>query len=81
MKIIVGSGCKSTSKTILLTDKMAKIGAHVVLIVTPSYYGNKMNDETLINYYTNIAENTEIPILLCDVTKFTGNSFYNPKRV
>ncbi len=72
MKIIVGSGCESTRETILLTNKMAKIGAHAALIVTPSYYGSKMNDEALINYYTIIAENTEIPILLYNVPKFTG---------
>ena len=72
MTIIVGSGCESTRETIHLTNKMAKIGAHAALIVTPSYYGSKMNDESLINYYSNVAEKSEIPILLYNVPKFTG---------
>ncbi len=72
MTIIVGSGCESTRETIHLTNKMAKLGAHAALIVTPSYYGSKMNDESLINYYSNVAEKSEIPILLYNVPKFTG---------
>ena len=72
MTIIVGSGCESTRETIHLTNKMAKLGAHAALIVTPSYYGSKMNDESLVNYYSNVAEKSEIPILLYNVPKFTG---------
>ena len=72
MTIIVGSGCESTRETIHLTNKMAKIGAHAALIVTPSYYGSKMNIESLVNYYSNVAEKSEIPILLYNVPKFTG---------
>jgi len=72
MQIIVGSGCESTRETIHLTNKMAKLGAHAALIVTPSYYGSKMNDESLIHYYSNVAEKSEIPVLLYNVPKFTG---------
>lgn len=72
MTIIVGSGCESNRETIHLTNKMAKIGAHAALIVTPFYYGSKMNDEALINYYVTVADNSEIPILLYNVPKFTG---------
>jgi 4-hydroxy-2-oxoglutarate aldolase len=72
MLIIVGSGCESTRETIYLTNRMAKIGAHAALIVTPFYYGNKMNDEALIKYYATVAEQSKIPILLYNVPKFTG---------
>jgi 4-hydroxy-2-oxoglutarate aldolase len=72
MKIIAGTGCESTRETINLTNEMAEIGAHAALIVTPSYYGSKMNDEALINYYSAVAEKSEIPIMLYNVPKFTG---------
>lgn len=72
MLIIVGSGCESTRETIYLTNRMAKIGAHAALIVTPFYYGSKMNDEALIKYYSTVADQVEIPILLYNVPKFTG---------
>lgn len=72
MNIIVGSGCESARETIYLTNKLAEIGAQAALVVTPFYYGGKMNDEALIKYYTVVADNTEIPVLLYNVPKFTG---------
>ena len=72
MLIIVGSGCESTRETICLTNRMAKIGAHAALIVTPFYYGSKMNDEALIKHYSTVADQVGIPILLYNVPKFTG---------
>jgi len=72
MLIIVGSGCESTRETIYLTNRMAKIGAHAALILTPFYYSSKMNDEALIKYYSTVADQVEIPILLYNVPKFTG---------
>lgn len=72
MMIIVGSGCESTRESIYLTNKMANSGAHAALIVTPFYYGSKMNDEALIHYYSALADQAEIPILLYNVPKFTG---------
>jgi len=72
MMIIVGSGCESTRESIYLTNKMAKIGAHAALIVTPFYYSSKMVDEALIHYYSALADQAEIPILLYNVPKFTG---------
>ncbi len=72
MLIIVGSGCESARETIYLSNKLANLGAHAALIVTPFYYGSKMNNEALINYYSTIADHTDIPILLYNVPKFTG---------
>jgi len=72
MVIIVGSGCESARETIYLTNKLAGLGAHAALVVTPFYYGSKMNDEALIKYYSMVADKTEIPILLYNVPKFTG---------
>lgn len=72
LQIIAGTGCESARETISLTNKIAEIGAHMALIVTPSYYGSKMNDEALINYYSAVADKSEIPILLYNVPKFTG---------
>lgn len=70
--VIVGSGCESARETIYLTNKLAELGAHAALIVTPFYYGSKMNDLALIRYYSTVADNVEIPILLYNVPKFTG---------
>lgn len=69
--VIAGTGMESTSATIDLTNKAADLGADCALIVTPFYYGSKMNDEALINFYTDVADNVKIPIMIYNVTKFT----------
>lgn len=78
--IMVGTGMESTRETISLTNKAADLGADCALIVTPFYYGGKMNDEALINYYTEVADNVKIPVLIYNVTKFTHVNI-SPKAV
>ena len=78
--VVAGTGMESTSATIDLTNKAADLGADCVLIVTPFYYGGKMNDEALINFYTEVADNTRIPVMIYNVTKFTHVNI-SPKAV
>ncbi len=71
MLIVVGSGCESTLETLRLTEDCAKMGAHIALVITPFYYGGKMNEAALINHYTVVADGSPIPIVLYSVPKFT----------
>jgi len=72
MKVIAGTGCESTWQTIQLTNACAKLGAHAALVVTPFYYGGRMNEEALFRHFTAVAEESDIPILIYNVTKFTN---------
>ncbi|SKC92638.1 dihydrodipicolinate synthase family protein [Maledivibacter halophilus] len=78
--ILAGTGLESTKATIELTNKASDLGADAALILTPNYYGGKMTDEALINYFTEVADNTRIPILIYNVTKFTHINI-SPKAV
>ena len=78
--VMVGTGMESTRDTIALTNKAADLGADCALILTPFYYGGKMNDEALINYFTEVADNVKIPVLIYNVTKFTHVNI-SPKAV
>ncbi|HCX04662.1 MAG TPA: dihydrodipicolinate synthase family protein [Clostridiales bacterium] len=69
--VMVGTGLESTEMTIELTNKAAKLGADCALLLTPNYYGGKMGDEAQLAYFKEVADNTEIPILIYNVTKFT----------
>lgn len=69
--ILAGTGLESARETIRLTNKAAKCGAHAALVLTPFYYGDQMDDAALINYFTEIADASEIPILIYNVPKFT----------
>ncbi len=69
--ILAGTGMESTRETISLTNKAADAGADAALILTPFYYGGNMNDEALINFFSEVADNVTIPVLIYNVTKFT----------
>jgi 4-hydroxy-2-oxoglutarate aldolase len=72
MKVIAGTGCESTWQTIELTNACAKLGAHAALVVTPFYYGGRMNEAALMKHFTTVADRSDIPILIYNVTKFTN---------
>jgi 4-hydroxy-2-oxoglutarate aldolase len=72
MKVIAGTGCESTWQTIELTNACAKLGAHAALVVTPFYYGGRMNEAALLQHFTAVADQSDIPILIYNVTKFTN---------
>jgi 4-hydroxy-2-oxoglutarate aldolase len=69
--IIAGSGLESARETIRLTNKCAKLGAHGALILTPFYYGSSMDSKAMIRFFTEVANNCDIPVLIYNVTKFT----------
>lgn len=71
MLVIAGTGCESTRETIELTRDCAALGAHAALVVTPHYYAGRMNEAALLAYFTAVADQSPIPILLYNVPKFT----------
>lgn len=78
--IMAGTGMESTRETIALTNAAAEAGAHCALILTPNYYGGQMGDEAQIQYFTDVADAVNIPILIYNVTKFTHINI-SPKAV
>jgi len=70
--IIAGTGSDSIKETISLTNDAAKSGADFALVLTPSFFKEKMNDNSFIKYFTQVADNSEIPIIIYNVPKYTG---------
>jgi 4-hydroxy-2-oxoglutarate aldolase len=71
MLIIAGTGCESLTETLRLTEDCAELGARAALVVTPHYYSGRMNEAALVKYYSELADQSPIPILLYNVPKFT----------
>ena len=71
MQVIAGTGCESTKETIELTVDCADLGAYAALVVSPHYYGGRMNAAALQAHFTTVADHSPIPILLYNVPKFT----------
>lgn len=68
--IIAGTGSNNTKAVIDMNQKVKELGVDGALIVTPYY--NKTTAEGLIKHYTEIAKNTELPIILYNVPSRTG---------
>ncbi|MDF2524449.1 MAG: dihydrodipicolinate synthase/N-acetylneuraminate lyase [Clostridiales bacterium] len=69
--VMAGTGAESLRETIRFTNLAAKLGADSALVLTPFYYGSQMTSEVLIKYFTTLADNSDIPILIYNVPKFT----------
>ncbi len=69
--IMVGSGMETAPATIALTNKCADLGAQCALILPPNYYDSAMSTQALVEFFTEVADGSKIPILLYNVPKFT----------
>ncbi|MFC1542100.1 dihydrodipicolinate synthase family protein [Candidatus Latescibacterota bacterium] len=79
--VMVGTACESTIETITKTKKVADMGFDFASILTPSYFAKKMNDEVLTGYYSRIADNSPIPVLLYNAPGFAGGVTVSPNAV
>lgn len=69
---IVGAGQQSTTATINEIRKATQAGADAVLVITPHYYRSAINQDTLIRYYTAVADASPVPVLLYSMPALTG---------
>ncbi len=68
--IIAGTGGNNTKSVIELSKYAEQVGANGLLIVTPYY--NKTTQAGLVSHYSQIAQNTKLPIILYNVPSRTG---------
>lgn len=68
--VIAGTGSNDSKTAVYLTRKAEMAGADGALLVTPYY--NKSTQRGLIEHYTHIAKNTNLPLILYNVPSRTG---------
>lgn len=76
--VIVGTGSNCTATAIENSIEAEKLGADMLLVVTPYY--NKCTQEGLIEHYSHIASAVNIPIIAYNVPGRTGVNIL-PKTV
>ena len=70
--LIVGTGRESTKATIAATRRAAASGADAVLVRTPSFFKSQMTSDLFVRHYSEVADASPVPVLLYNVTMFTG---------
>jgi 4-hydroxy-2-oxoglutarate aldolase len=71
---LAGTGRESTAATIAATKRAAALGVDAVLVRTPGFFKAQMTGETFVRHYVAIADASPVPVLLYNVSMFTGVS-------
>ena len=72
--LIAGTGRESTRATIAATARAAAIGVDAVLVRTPAFFKPQMTADVFVRHYTAVADASLVPVLLYNVSMFTGVS-------
>ncbi|MFQ5922382.1 MAG: dihydrodipicolinate synthase family protein [Anaerolineales bacterium] len=70
--LIAGAGAESTRQTIVIAEGMRREGADAVIVVTPSYYGPRLDEAALLAHYLKVADASRLPVVLYNVPVYTG---------
>lgn len=70
--LIAGTGRESTRATIAATARAAAAGVDAVLVRTPSFFKAQMTTDVFVRHYTEVADASPVPVLLYNVSMFTG---------
>jgi len=70
--LIAGTGRESTQATIAATRRAAAAGVDAVLVRTPSFFKAQMTSDIFVRHYSDVADASPVPVLLYNVSMFTG---------
>lgn len=70
VKVMVGIGTNSTSKTIQNAKQAQAWGADALLVVTPYY--NKPTQEGILAHFTAVCQETDLPVVVYNIKGRTG---------
>jgi 4-hydroxy-2-oxoglutarate aldolase len=70
--LLAGTGRESTAATIVATERAARLGVDAVLVRTPAFYKGQMTTDAFVRHYTQVADRSPVPVLLYNVTIYTG---------
>lgn len=70
--LLVGTGVETTRQTIHLSKEAVARGADAVLVLTPSYFKNRMDSAALSAHFSTIADALRRPVLIYSIPQFTG---------
>lgn len=79
-KVVVGGcGRESAYKTVEVIKKIADYGLDLAFILPPHYFVQQMTEEHLYRYYSRIADESPIPIVIYNAPKFSSGLQVQPE--
>lgn len=72
-RVIANIGAFSTKATIKMAEAVANLGVSAISAVPPFYFS--YSKEEIKNYYYDLAESTDMPVIIYNVPKLSGVSF------
>ena len=70
--LLVQTGVETTRQTIQLSKEAIARGADAVLVLTPSYFKNRMDSAALTAHFSAVADALRRPVLIYSIPQFTG---------
>ena len=71
--LIAGTGVESVRETVALTNRAAEIGYKAVMVRTPHYYKNLVNNAAAQKlYFSSVADQARIPLIIYNWPQITG---------
>ena len=71
-KVVAGVGTNATAHSVELARQAEKLGADGLLLVTPYY--SKPGQAGVLHHFTEVAQATDVPVMLYDVPGRTGTA-------
>jgi 4-hydroxy-2-oxoglutarate aldolase len=79
--IVAGVGRESAEATIDLIHSIADLPVDIASIITPFYFAKQMHGENLIAYFTKIADNSPIPVLIYNSPAYAAGVEISPEVI
>lgn len=72
LTMIAGCTLQSLAETLIYVKQAARLGAQVALVNPPFYFKSAMTPARLESFFTRVADESPIPILLYNVPQYSG---------
>jgi len=80
-RVMAGCIAESTAETIHMAKAAEQLGADFITLLPPCYFAKQMTDDVLYRYFTEVAENVDIPCLVYCAPQFSAGIVLSPQLV
>ncbi|WP_077625111.1 dihydrodipicolinate synthase family protein [Sediminibacillus massiliensis] len=68
--VLIGTGSTSTRESVRLSQHAERVGADGIVVINPFYWN--LTEENLLNYYKQVSDSVNLPIILYNFPNLTG---------